>query len=63
MARPLRCGVVAPITTDVPAWPDQLRGLADSGYSTILMPDVPQWQPRTPRAGRRPVPPVRPQLR
>src|SRR3954462_11361879 len=43
--RPLRFGVVAPITTDMPAWRDQLRGLADSGYSTILMPDVPQWQP------------------
>jgi len=41
----LRFGVVAPITADVPAWRDQLRGLADSGYSTILMPDVPQWQP------------------
>jgi alkanesulfonate monooxygenase SsuD/methylene tetrahydromethanopterin reductase-like flavin-dependent oxidoreductase (luciferase family) len=26
-------------------WRDRLRGLADSGYSTILMPDVPQWQP------------------
>src|ERR1700704_6302416 len=44
-ARSLRFGVVAPITTDVPTWLDQLRGLADSGYSTILMPDVPQWQP------------------
>jgi alkanesulfonate monooxygenase SsuD/methylene tetrahydromethanopterin reductase-like flavin-dependent oxidoreductase (luciferase family) len=43
--RPLRFGVVAPITADLPAWRDQLRGLADSGYSTILMPDVPQWQP------------------
>ncbi|WP_250031340.1 LLM class flavin-dependent oxidoreductase [Paractinoplanes maris] len=43
--RSLRFGVVAPIITDVPAWLDQLRGLADSGYSTILMPDVPQWQP------------------
>jgi alkanesulfonate monooxygenase SsuD/methylene tetrahydromethanopterin reductase-like flavin-dependent oxidoreductase (luciferase family) len=43
--RPLRFGVVAPITTDMPTWRDQLRGLADSGYSTILMPDVPQWQP------------------
>src|SRR5215475_2182527 len=43
--RPLRFGVVAPITTDVPTWRDQLRGLADSGYSTILMPDVPEWQP------------------
>jgi alkanesulfonate monooxygenase SsuD/methylene tetrahydromethanopterin reductase-like flavin-dependent oxidoreductase (luciferase family) len=44
-SRPLRFGVVAPITKDVPTWLDQLRGLADSGYSTILMPDVPQWQP------------------
>ncbi|MFD4191392.1 LLM class flavin-dependent oxidoreductase [Amycolatopsis thermoflava] len=43
--RPLRFGVVAPITTDVPAWRDQLRGLADSGFSTVLMPDVPEWQP------------------
>jgi alkanesulfonate monooxygenase SsuD/methylene tetrahydromethanopterin reductase-like flavin-dependent oxidoreductase (luciferase family) len=44
-ARPLRFGAVAPITTDTATWRDQLRGLADSGYSTILMPDVPQWQP------------------
>ncbi|MEV6852136.1 LLM class flavin-dependent oxidoreductase [Actinoplanes sp. NPDC051411] len=29
----------------MPTWLDQLRRLADSGYSTILMPDVPQWQP------------------
>jgi alkanesulfonate monooxygenase SsuD/methylene tetrahydromethanopterin reductase-like flavin-dependent oxidoreductase (luciferase family) len=43
--RSLRFGVVAPITKDVPTWLDQLRGLADSGYSTILMPDVPEWQP------------------
>ena len=43
--KPLRFGVVAPITTDLPTWRDQLRGVADSGYSTILMPDVPQWQP------------------
>jgi alkanesulfonate monooxygenase SsuD/methylene tetrahydromethanopterin reductase-like flavin-dependent oxidoreductase (luciferase family) len=41
----LRFGVVAPITSDVPTWLDRLRGLADTGYSTILMPDVPQWQP------------------
>ena len=45
MTRSLRFGAVAPITEDIPAWLDQLRGLADSGYSTILMPDVPQWQP------------------
>ena len=43
--RSLRFGVVAPITTDVPTWRDRLRALADSGYSTILMPDVPEWQP------------------
>ena len=43
--RPLRFGVVAPINTDVPTWRGRLRGLADSGYSTILMPDVPEWQP------------------
>ena len=44
-ARPLRFGVVAPITTDLPAWRDQVRRIADSGYSTLLMPDVQQWQP------------------
>jgi alkanesulfonate monooxygenase SsuD/methylene tetrahydromethanopterin reductase-like flavin-dependent oxidoreductase (luciferase family) len=44
-ARPLRFGVVAPIRTDLPAWRDQVRRVADSGYSTLLMPDVQQWQP------------------
>ncbi|TCC47442.1 LLM class flavin-dependent oxidoreductase [Kribbella capetownensis] len=44
-ARPLRFGVVAPITTDLPTWRDRVRRIADSGYSTLLMPDVPQWQP------------------
>jgi len=44
-ARPFRFGVVAPIRTDLPAWRDQVRRIADSGYSTLLMPDVPQWQP------------------
>jgi alkanesulfonate monooxygenase SsuD/methylene tetrahydromethanopterin reductase-like flavin-dependent oxidoreductase (luciferase family) len=44
-ARPLRFGVVAPLTTGLPAWRDQVRRIADSGYSTLLMPDVPQWQP------------------
>jgi alkanesulfonate monooxygenase SsuD/methylene tetrahydromethanopterin reductase-like flavin-dependent oxidoreductase (luciferase family) len=43
--RPLRFGAVAPITGDMAEWRDQLRSLADSGYSTILMPDVPDWQP------------------
>jgi alkanesulfonate monooxygenase SsuD/methylene tetrahydromethanopterin reductase-like flavin-dependent oxidoreductase (luciferase family) len=43
--RPFRFGVVAPITADLPTWRDQVRRIADSGYSTVLMPDVPQWQP------------------
>ena len=43
--RPLRFGVVAPLRTDLPAWRDQVRRIADSGYSTLLMPDVQQWQP------------------
>jgi len=43
--RPLRFGVVAPIRTDLPAWRDQVDRIADCGYSTLLMPDVPQWQP------------------
>ena len=45
MTRPFRFGVVAPLATDVPAWRDRVRRIADSGYSTLLMPDVPQWQP------------------
>jgi alkanesulfonate monooxygenase SsuD/methylene tetrahydromethanopterin reductase-like flavin-dependent oxidoreductase (luciferase family) len=43
--RPFRFGVVAPIRTDLPAWRDRVRRVADSGFSTLLMPDVPQWQP------------------
>ena len=45
MTRPFRFGVVAPILTELPAWRDRVRRIADSGYSTLLMPDVPQWQP------------------
>src|SRR5438105_4511532 len=45
MTRPFRFGVVAPLQTDVPTWRDRVRRIADSGYSTLLMPDVPQWQP------------------
>ena len=45
MSRPFRFGVVAPLTTDLPAWRDRVRRIADSGYSTLLMPDVPRWQP------------------
>src|SRR5579859_3186498 len=43
--RPFRFGVVAPLRTDLPAWRDQVRRIADIGFSTLLMPDVPQWQP------------------
>lgn len=45
MTRPFRFGVVAPIRTELPTWRDRVRRIADSGYSTLLMPDVPQWQP------------------
>jgi alkanesulfonate monooxygenase SsuD/methylene tetrahydromethanopterin reductase-like flavin-dependent oxidoreductase (luciferase family) len=45
MTRPFRFGVVAPLTSDFPTWRDRVRGIADRGYSTLLMPDVPQWQP------------------
>src|ERR1700757_1810412 len=43
--RPFRFGVVAPLTGDLPTWRDQVRRIADHGYSTLLMPDVPGWQP------------------
>lgn len=43
--RPFRFGVVAPVQSDLAAWRDQVRRIADSGYSTLLMPDVQQWQP------------------
>ena len=43
--RPIRFGVVAPILTDMATWRDQVRRIADSGISTLLMPDVPSWQP------------------
>ena len=45
MARPFRFGVVAPVLTDVRTWRDRVRRIADSGFSTLLMPDVPLWQP------------------
>ncbi|HWI02204.1 MAG TPA: LLM class flavin-dependent oxidoreductase [Propionibacteriaceae bacterium] len=43
--RPFRFGVVAPVRTDLSTWRDVVRRIADSGYSTLLMPDVPQGQP------------------
>ncbi|MFJ3404702.1 LLM class flavin-dependent oxidoreductase [Promicromonospora sp. NPDC090134] len=45
MTRPFRFGVVTPLMADLSAWRDQVRRIADSGYSTLLMPDVPHWQP------------------
>jgi len=44
-ARPFRFGVVAPLGTAFPEWRDQVRRIADGGFSTLLMPDVQQWQP------------------
>ena len=43
--RPFRFGVTVPIRTDLPTWRDRIRRFADSGYSTLLMPDFPQLQP------------------
>lgn len=45
MTRPFRFGVVAPVLTDMPTWRESVRRIADNGYSTLLMPDVPLWQP------------------
>src|SRR3982074_1150500 len=45
MTRPFRFGFVAPLTTDLPTWRGRVHRIADAGYSTLLMPDVPQWQP------------------
>lgn len=39
----VRFGVVAPVGADAVAWKEQVRRVADWGYSTVLMPDVPQW--------------------
>lgn len=43
--KPFRFGVVAPITSDLATWRDRVRRIAGHGYSTLLMPDVPTWQP------------------
>src|SRR5947209_3926783 len=43
--RPFRFGATVPIRTDLPTWRDRIRRFADSGYSTLLMPDFPQLQP------------------
>jgi alkanesulfonate monooxygenase SsuD/methylene tetrahydromethanopterin reductase-like flavin-dependent oxidoreductase (luciferase family) len=45
MTRPFRFGVQAPLGSALPTWRDEVRRFADSGYSTLLMPDFPQLQP------------------
>lgn len=45
MTRPFRFGVVAPLMTDLATWRDRVRRIADSGYSTLLVPDYPRTQP------------------
>ena len=45
MTRPFRFGVVAPLRSDLPTWLARARRIADSGYSTLLMPDFPLLQP------------------
>src|SRR4030095_7592198 len=44
MTTPFRFGVVAPLRTDLPTWLARVRRIADSGYSTPLMPDFPPLQ-------------------
>ena len=44
-ARAFRFGIVAPVLPDVRTWRDQVRRIADHGYSTVLMPDFPRLQP------------------
>ncbi|WP_433599391.1 LLM class flavin-dependent oxidoreductase [Nocardia sp. CA-135953] len=43
--RDFRFGEVAPLGTDLPTWRDRVRRIADSGYSTLLVPDFPLTQP------------------
>jgi alkanesulfonate monooxygenase SsuD/methylene tetrahydromethanopterin reductase-like flavin-dependent oxidoreductase (luciferase family) len=43
--RAFRFGIVAPLLADVPTWREQVRRIADHGYSTVLVPDFPQLQP------------------
>ena len=40
-----RFGIVAPFMPDLPTWREQVRRIADHGYSTVLMPDFPKLQP------------------
>jgi alkanesulfonate monooxygenase SsuD/methylene tetrahydromethanopterin reductase-like flavin-dependent oxidoreductase (luciferase family) len=45
MTRAFRFGVVAPVLTDLATWRERVRHIADLGFSTLLVPDVPLWQP------------------
>lgn len=42
-ARPFHFGITVRLTT--PRWRDRVRRAGDQGYSALLMPDVPRWQP------------------
>lgn len=42
--RPFRFGVVCPLTAGLAEWRERVRRVADQGYSTLLVPDVPEWQ-------------------
>ncbi|MGB8380969.1 MAG: hypothetical protein WCG47_06890 [Dermatophilaceae bacterium] len=44
-ARAFRFGIVAPVLPNLPTWREQVRRIADHGYSTVLMPDFPRLQP------------------
>jgi alkanesulfonate monooxygenase SsuD/methylene tetrahydromethanopterin reductase-like flavin-dependent oxidoreductase (luciferase family) len=44
-SRAFRFGIVAPVLPDVRTWREQVRRIADHGYSTVLMPDFPKLQP------------------
>jgi alkanesulfonate monooxygenase SsuD/methylene tetrahydromethanopterin reductase-like flavin-dependent oxidoreductase (luciferase family) len=43
--RAFRFGIVAPLLSDLSTWREQVRRIADHGYSTVLMPDFPRLQP------------------
>ena len=43
--RAFRFGIVAPFLPDLVTWREQVRRVADHGYSTVLMPDFPRLQP------------------
>ena len=43
--RAFRFGIVAPFLSDLSTWREQVRRIADYGYSTVLMPDFPRLQP------------------